>query len=164
MSERTPAGLPEPQAGDALMAFVTFLIFAVAGPPLGFLVLLFGGSLLSGSMRNLAIPDLHTLRALGVFSLFAYLLGGLQAALVGLVAALTQYRHSSERIPLLPVVLASLITGVAYVGLMAMKSHKFAVVDAAAMLGVHVGAGLGGWLIASGLLCLVPRLRRVLHA
>jgi hypothetical protein len=145
--------------GSAVLAFAVFPIFTIAGPPLGGLALLAGGMLFAspGSLGAVRVPTLRELdfmlRGFGLISMFSYLFGGAQASCVGLVAAIAQYLDRQRRIPLIPVLAASLFTGIAFIGIVALKSSQpMTGTMIAGFLALHCAAGIGGWLVASLLL------------
>ena len=131
---------------DVGMALVTFFIFVIFGPLFGLLTLIMPVALLSSSGGG------HlNLNLFGFLGFLSYLAGGLQAASVGLVAAIAQYRN--RRLSVVPVLLASFVTGVAFLALTALKSERPVTLDTTAgLLGIHCAAGLGCWLIAQLLL------------
>jgi hypothetical protein len=138
-----------------MRALTAFLVYAVAGPPIGALIL-FGAVViamyygpeglawLQGSMEEFA-------RGAALVTAVAYLFGGMQALFVAIVAAATQALRWSGRAIFLAVVIAGLMTGVAFMLLMVSKSNTpFLSLQSFIFLGVHVGAAIGCWLITQG--------------
>ena len=150
---------PQPRARGA-PAIGVFLVFVIAGPPLGLLSLLAAGTLLApaGSFGGtIRVPTAHELdlmlKGFGLFSPFSYLFGGVQAACVGLVAAIAQYHDRVRRVPLIPMLVASFVAGAAFLGIIALKSPQPPTFTAiAGFLALHCAAGIGCWLVANALL------------
>jgi hypothetical protein len=122
-----------------------FLVFAVLGPPLGGLIVIlaltvssvFGGRTATGN-------EWRYVPAFVAFVLmYSYLLGGLQAAGVGLVAAIAQRAAGHGTVPLVPVLLASIVAGLATIGVFVLWGVKPDALFVAFMLAIPVGAAVG---------------------
>jgi hypothetical protein len=133
---------PPERIARAVGALLVFLVFVVIGPPLGGIGLVIAGLIATGHWQ--------TEEAL-VFVLMSYFFGGAQAAIVGLVMALRQYRGS--RSGAYPVVIAaSLLVGAGFGILVLLHSTDSpgsrTMAVAGLMLGIHVFAGLCSLAIA----------------
>jgi hypothetical protein len=131
---------------------MTFVIFAVAGP---FLmdVLLVVVSKISGEVPLNQIPPAPFGSAVVQTLLLAYLFGGLQSLAVALVASFFQVRSRSALVPLLPVVVASVVAGAAFAWLFSTVAvQPLGLNVVLGILGIHVAASLGCWLIVNALL------------
>jgi hypothetical protein len=131
---------------------MTFVMFAVAGPFL-MVVLLIVVSKIIGEAPPNQIPPAPFGLAVAQTLLFAYLFGGLQSLAVALVASFFQVRSRSALVPLLPVVVAGVVTGAAFAWLFSTVAvQPLGLNVVLGILGIHVGASLGCWLIANALL------------
>ncbi|HKS61199.1 MAG TPA: hypothetical protein VJT13_05855 [Xanthobacteraceae bacterium] len=149
--------LATPLHPSALRALVTFLVFVLVGPVVG-LVTLTAVIALERSSRHFELaanPD-NFIRLTMLYLSVSYLFGGISAALVGLVAAVTQYRSRLQRAPLRAVLLASFVVALIFV---VAFSFPYPFWDAPVPLAIsltlvvlHLTAGIGCWLIANGLL------------
>jgi hypothetical protein len=118
---------------------LTVLVFMILGPPIGAVTL---AVLLAPLSRE------RLLGGLLVLILAGYVLGGAQALLVGLVAAVTLDPYGGVK--LWPVLAVSLLTGAAFLLLTGWRELWL-------MFAVHGAAGVGSWAIANVLL---SRLRK----
>jgi hypothetical protein len=151
LSAADDAGRPE-IGGASAKSILVFLIFLVIGPPLiGVLLFAFGFSL--GS-RELPWLDAASFRRMaGFIAVVSYIFGGLQALAVAFVAAAFQSRTPSQLVPLVPVVLASAFAGSVFTVVLAIKGGQLPAFGVIVLFfGLHLGAGIGCWLIANILL------------
>jgi hypothetical protein len=121
-----------------------FIVFALLGPPLGGLIVVLALTVSSvfGS-RGMTANELRYLPAFVAFVLaYSYVLGGVQAAAVGVVAAMAQRSSARGTVPLLPVLIASVVAGLASIGFFVIWGVKPEVSFLAVMLVISVGAGL----------------------
>jgi hypothetical protein len=142
-----------------LRAVATFLIFVFVGPPIGLLMAAatFEPGRITG-LLNLATIDSSRATRLAMFNIMlSYMVGGIPATLVGLVAAVTQYRSRMQRAPLRVVLLASLVTALIFFVVFFSyppfwQQPAFLITVLALVIGVHLAAGFVCWLIVNGLL------------
>ncbi len=130
----------------------TFLVFTILGPAIGGAITLVialvamargpDGPFFQGGMEEFQ-------KAIPLFVKLSYLAGGLQAAFVAFVALLSTVLRWNGRVSFLSVVIASLIAGVVFVMVVDPRAYAVAFFISA---GVHVGAGIGCWLIAQAVL------------
>ena len=130
----------------------TFLVFTILGPAIGgAITLVFAmiamslgpdGPFFQGGMEEFQ-------KAIPLFAKLSYLAGSLQATFVAVVALLSTILRWSDRVSFLAVVIASVIAGVVFVMVVDPRAYAVAFFISA---GVHVGAGIGCWLIAQGIL------------
>jgi hypothetical protein len=155
----TLQGYPREVEGrrDARSALVV-LVFLIAGPPLGAFLLLTAPFVAGLGQRWPTFEFARGLSTLGLASILAYVVGGLQAFFVGVVAGACQRRTRSQLVPLLPVLAAGLATGVLFLAFVTWKSMGPAASMIAAspsartiatFLALHVGASAGCWLLAN---------------
>ncbi len=124
-----------------------FLIFTAVGPLAGFAVLLLI-SLYVGGWKF--VPDFKSIRSLfglAFLSGFAYLLGVVQAALTGLVAAFSFNRRQLVRF--WPVVIAGAVTAIAFILVPGKISDRTDPWVATTFVIVHVGSALLCYLLAN---------------
>jgi hypothetical protein len=127
---------------------IVFLVFAILGPlvggALGVAVLLTAVSLgpdaplLRGGME-----ELH--KAIPLFVKISYLLGGIQAVFLGVVAMVATILRWKDLGSLLSVIGASLVASFVFVMLVDPRAPRLGFYI---FLGVHLGAGIACWLIA----------------
>jgi hypothetical protein len=138
--------------GASIKSILVFLFFLIIGPPLvGFLMFAFGVSL--GS-RELPWLDAASFRRMAAFIVVvSYIFGGLQALTVAFVAAAFQSRTPSQLVPLVPVVLASAFAGSIFTVVLTIKGGQLPAFGVIGLFfALHLGAGIGCWLIANILL------------
>jgi len=132
---------------------LVFLFFAVAGPPLGSLIV-WASAIVLGVVPSPSARDLSAhLGSLALFAVASYIFGGLQALFVAVVAAIAQSMSRSGLVPFRPVLFASLMASAAYVVFAVVKSEKLPSWDT--LLGfasLHVGTALLCALICNTLL------------
>lgn len=151
-----------------MRALTAFLVFAVAAPPIGALILfvaivaamlLFGPegtTFFSGSGMG------EFGKAVVLIAAASYLFGGLQALCVAIVAAVTQALRWPGRATFLAVAIAGVATGIGFVLWMVSNSNTpFLSLQSFIFLGVHVGAAVGCWLIMQGILRLFGKALRL---
>ena len=152
--------LATPLRPSTLRALATFLVFVLVGPVVGLVtltaVVAFDRS--SRLVELAANPD-NFIRLTMLYLSVSYLFGGIPAALVGLVAAVTQYRSRLQRAPLRAVLLASFVTALIFLAAFSIppaswerEPTSLITELALVVLGLHLTAGIGCWLIANGLL------------
>ena len=139
---------------------IVFLVFAILGPfgggALGVAVLLTAMSLgpdaplLRGGME-----DLH--KAIPLFVQISYLLGGIQAVFLGVVAMSATILRWRSLGSLLSVIGASLVASFIFVMLVDPRAPRLGFYI---FLGVHLGAGIACWLIAQVVLRLFGKALR----
>ena len=149
---------PENYKYPSLRPMLTFFVFIVLGPAIGgvtFVVL----SLIAGLVSDFGQhgwvfnrPEAF-LGVLVFIQPFAYLLGGLQAFAVAGLAAIFHLRDPNGSVPLVPVLVGSVLCGSVFLGLMS-RGGVPSIGASLLLLLVHLGAGLGCWLIANALLWL----------
>lgn len=135
-------------------AVLVFAIFVLVGPPIA--VLVFIGLLpLIEQGRSFAPESIEDFgRGIGRLAAIAYVFGGLQMGVTGLVAALWLFFRRRTRVSLVLVLLVALALAVAAVLVLA-KPMSMPAPDlgiAAIVIALHVGAAAGCWLIANALL------------
>ncbi|MGA0594332.1 hypothetical protein [Enterovirga sp. CN4-39] len=136
------------------MPFLVFLIFVVVGPSIGVLVLVletFVGAWTglipqAGPLGPWRVPSSSEI---GVLVAAAYAFGGAQALLTSLVATLTFGFSDYTRVSLRAVMVTAALAGGC---LMLLVWGPISWGIAAALMVVHLGAALGCWLIATGLI------------
>jgi glucan phosphoethanolaminetransferase (alkaline phosphatase superfamily) len=152
--------LATPLRPSALRALATFLVFVPVGPLVG-LVTVTAVIALDRSSRlvQLATNPENFIRLTMLYLSLSYVFGGIPAALVGLVAAVTQYRSRLQRAPLRAVLLASFMAALIFLAAFSIPSASwereptsFITALALTVLGLHLTAGIVCWLIANGLL------------
>jgi hypothetical protein len=149
--EEMSSSAPPPRSAGQAVA--VFFIFAIAGPPLGALTLFAIATVVNPPTSFGQIGTFFS--GIGLVIAFSYVFGGLQAAGVGLVAAISRRLGRRERVPLSPVLLASFFTGAAFVVILFSRPEQqpSATIGILAwMMATHFGAGIGCWLIANLLL------------
>lgn len=100
-------------------------------------------------------------RAVTVVAGLAYLVGGLQALFVAIVAAATQALRWPRRATFPAVVIAGLVAGIGFVSWMVSISNtSFISIQSFALLGIHISAAIGCWLIMQGMFRLMRRVIR----
>ena len=131
-------------AGNAIAVFG---IFFLVGPPLGALISL---GIMSPVGEGLWGSG-ETLSILLIVLWFSYAGGGVQAAIVGVVAAISVYVNRRRRISLISVLLASFVTGAASIAFILSRRLPSIteILSFAVLLVPHVGAGIGCWLIGN---------------
>jgi len=143
-----------------MRALTAFLVFAVAGPPIGALIVLSAAVIAMSygpeGLGPFKLDEFGKVVALG--AAIAYVLGGLQALFVAVVAAVAQALRWPGWGSFLAVVIAGLATGIGFVSWMVAGSNTpFLSIQSFIFLGVHVGAAIGCWLIAEGILRLFAK-------
>jgi hypothetical protein len=145
--------LEQPEIGGAsAKSILVFLIFLVIGPPLtGFAMLALASAIGGGEFPWL---DAATVRRTAAFTVVvSYIFGGWQALAVAFVAAAFQSLTPSQLVPLLPVVLTSAFAGVVFIVVLAIKGGQLPAFGLIVLFFcLHLGAGIGCWLIANILL------------
>jgi hypothetical protein len=141
-----------------------FLVFVILGPPIGSLILLVGVMI-----ATLAAPGPWPFQTgagefgvvIALFAVFSYLVGGLQALAVAFVALIAHVLRWPALASFLSVVAASLVAGVVALATIGATTPTPTRGYGALLflLGIHVGSGIGCWLIAQGLLRAFPRRR-----
>lgn len=150
---------PSNASRRAITAVMVFAIFALMGPPIA--VLIFIGLLpLIEQGRSFAPESIEDfVRGIGRLAAIAYVFGGLQMGVTGLVAALWLFFRRRARVSLVPVLLVVLALAVAAVLVLAnpmsMPAPDLGIV--AIVIALHVGAAAGCWLIANALLWAMER-------
>jgi hypothetical protein len=139
-----------------------FLVFVILGPPIGSLILLVGAMI-----ATLAAPGPWPFRGgagefeamVALFFVFSYLVGGLQALAVAFVALISHVLRWPALASFLAVAAAGFVAGV--VALVAIGATAPTPTRGYGtllfFLAIHVGAGIGCWLIAQALLWAFPR-------
>jgi hypothetical protein len=125
------------------------------GPIIGVLAAFVVGSIadLFSRVRFSQIPwsPWHMMVAVTLYVVpFAYLFGGLQATLVGVVAAWYQRRHPQGAVPLVPILVASVLS---MPTMFVMTKVQRSLSSLAIVLGLHLAAGFVCWAIANTALC-----------
>jgi hypothetical protein len=136
-----------------MRAFLVLLVFAILGPPLGAAIVLILGALFAGQPLNWSAPAGGWLQPAGLVLMVAYMFGGIQALIVGIVMCAWYLRGKSKLLPVTPVLIATavVVLGVlAFAGMSSVESLKSEFVPGA--IAVHFGASLGCWAIANLLL------------
>jgi hypothetical protein len=150
---------PENYKYPSLRPVLTFLVFVVLGPAIGgvaLVVLSWIASLPSdlGQLQWINRPKAF-LHAVVFVQLFTYFLGGLQALVVGALASIFHLRDPGGPVPLAPVLVGSILCALVFLALLWRRGEALQIATSVVLLLVHVGAGLGCWLIANALLWLV---------
>jgi hypothetical protein len=133
---------------------LVFLIFLVAGPPVGILFVWAMTIVLGYILGASATLDLSAhLRTFGVFAVASYMFGGAQALFVACVAAVVQSMSHAGLVPFRPVLAACLLASVAYPAFTIATNQSPPPWDMLlAMIGLHVGGGMLCWLICNAIL------------
>jgi hypothetical protein len=133
---------------------LVFLIFLVAGPPVGILLMWAMVMSLAYILGGLPTRDLPLhLRSLSFFMVASYMLGGAQALFVACVAAVVQSMSRVGLVPVRPVLVACLLASVAYPAFMIVADRSPPPWEMLlAWVGLHVGSGLLCWLICNAVL------------
>lgn len=133
---------------------LVFLIFLLAGPPVGILAVWAMVIVLGYVMGASATPDLSAhLRSFGVFAVASYAFGGVQALFAGGVAAVVQAMSRGGLVPARPVLVACLLAGLAYPAFAIATNRSLPPWDTLlAFIGQHVGSGILCWLICNAVL------------
>ena len=157
-----PLGAASPAANRVGIArpLIVFLVFAILGPlvggALGVVVLLTAMSLgPDAPLLRDGMEDLH--KAIPLFVQISYLLGGIQAVFLGVVAMLATILRWRALGSLLSVIGASLVASFIFVMLVDPRAPRLGFYI---FLGVHLGAGIACWLIAQVVLRLCGRALR----
>jgi hypothetical protein len=141
-----------------MRALTALAVYAVAGPLVGALIVfaaamivMFYGPEGMPSFRDSSLEEFG--RGVTLLAGLAYLVGGLQALFVAIVAAATQALHWPGRAAFLAVMIAGFMTGIGFVSWMVSNSNTpFLSIQSFIFLGVHIGAAVGCWLITQGIL------------
>jgi hypothetical protein len=154
ISPRPADNLSEAEGATPKTALV-FLIFLVAGPPLG--ALFIWAILLIGTIIGHHTPSVHHLSAVlelvGISVLASYAVGGLQALFVGGVAAIVQSMSRAGLVPFWPVLVACLLAAAAYPVFAILKNQSLPYWETALLFfGLTVGSGILCWLICNAVL------------
>jgi hypothetical protein len=122
---------------------LVFLIFLLVGPPVGILALWAMAIALVYILGAAAAPELSGhLRTLGLFVVFSYAFGGVQALVVGFVAAVVQARSRVGLVPVRPVLVACLLAGLAYPAFAIVTNQSLPHWDMLlTFIALHVGSG-----------------------
>ena len=145
--------LATPLRPSALRALATFLVFVLVGPVVG-LVTLTAVVAFDRSSRlvELAANPHNFIRLTMLYLSVSYLFGGIPAALVGFVAAVTQYRSRLQRAPLRAVLLASFVAALILIAVLSFPNLSVPLGIVLTLVGLNLTAGIVCWLIANGLL------------
>jgi hypothetical protein len=140
--------------GNRAQAMGVFFVFLLVGPPLVALIVLAIGLVDRPSFARVnSWGDAGSMLLLALFfCAVSYLVMGLQAATMGLVAAFMQYRSPKHRVPLMPVLGAAFVTGTLFLLIAGGTGGAFTKDSATDFVGLHLAAAIGCWLIANGLL------------
>ena len=160
LTEIQPAATPSPPPYHGAKAVAVFFIFVIVGPPLGFLTLLVIGGILSPSQFSLPLrinPDQFHMVFHGmiIFGAISYIFGGIQAATVGLVAAISRYLSRKQRIPLSTIVITSAAVGIVFLAIIILRPRQpwqqspAGLGVMAGWMAIHLGAGIGCWALAN---------------
>jgi hypothetical protein len=133
---------------------LVFLIFLIAGPPVGILLTWAMAMSLAYILGDFPTRDLPLhLRSLGIFVIASYALGGVQALFVACVAAVVQSMSRVGLVPVRPVLVACLLASLALPGFTIVTSQSLPPWDMVlALVGLHIGSGILCWLICNALL------------
>jgi hypothetical protein len=132
---------------------LVFLIFLVAGPPLGLLIVWSTAMLLGHSQPDASYNLLAHLRVFGVFAIASYMAGGIQALFLAFVASIAQAASRDGLVPFRPVLFGALFITAAYAVFMIIKaSGPFAWEQWSIFLVLHVGSTILCWLVCNALL------------
>ncbi|CAN7663406.1 hypothetical protein LJR220_006287 [Bradyrhizobium sp. LjRoot220] len=151
-SLRLVGNLSEAEGATPKTALV-FLIFLVAGPPLG--ALLIWAVLLIWAIISHNPPSVHHyhLQMVGISVLASYAVGGLQSLFVGGVAAIVQSMSRAGLVPFRPVLVACLLAGAAYPVFTILKNQSLPYWEMLLLFfGLSVGSGILCWLICNAVL------------
>jgi hypothetical protein len=144
----------ERKRGSVWESVLVFFVFLLVAPPLSEVIFFVAASLWAAlTMSGTALPFLPIMSSNGIALLlfFAYAFGGLQAAAVGIVAAMSHAKNPTLPVPVPPIVVASMCAGVAssiLIGFLGMRSGSWFLFVFVA----HLGANLLCVLIANALL------------
>jgi hypothetical protein len=131
---------------------VVFIVFAVLGPPMGAFILI-GGLLMIGINAS-QLPQMPSAfefaKGMALVTPFSFMLGGVQAAFVALVAAFVNAFRPSGLLPFWPVLIASFLAGAGFVVVIAAYQSNGGLF--LLFVGLHIAAGFGCWLIANAVL------------
>jgi hypothetical protein len=157
LSETAPSAaenLSEAEGATPKTALV-FLIFLVAGPPLG--AVLFWAIFLISKFLGHNPPLVHhlpvVLQLVGISVVASYAVGGVQALLVGGVAAIFQSMSRAGLVPFWPVLVACLLAGAAYPVFTILKNQSLPYWEMVLLsFGLNLGSGILCWMICNAVL------------
>ena len=132
---------------------VVFVIFLVAGPPIGLLLALATALILAhgepAASNNLSVY----LQMFGVFAFASYIAGGVQALFLAFVASIAQASSRTALMPFRPVFFGALFITVAFAVFMMIKNAGPSAWEVLSIFFVlHVGSTILCWLVCNAVL------------
>lgn len=140
-----------------LQAIGVIFVFGLVGPPLGGVIWFVLDAIRTPNAVTSTMPHGIHFNMFVFLLFFSYLFGSVQALCVGTVAALLQYRNRAQHISFVSVLLASFAVGALFVGFLGLKGTQTSITPLVITLALHIGAGVGCWLIVNGFLRFVRR-------
>jgi hypothetical protein len=139
--------------GFAPKTVLVFLIFLGIGPPLGFLVM-WATALAFGVGQPAASYDASAyLKVFGFFAVASYIVGGVQALFLAVVASIAQAASRDGLVPFRAVFFAALFVTAAYGAFMLIKNAGALAWEGLSIFFVlHVGSTILCWLLCNAVL------------
>ena len=132
---------------------LVFLIFLVAGPPLGLLLVSATALILAHGEPAASYSLSAYLRMFGFFAIASYSAGGVQALFLAFVASIAQAVSRTGLVPFRPVFFGALFVTVAYAVFMMVKSAGPPAWERLSIfLVLHVGSTILCWLVCNAVL------------